>query len=90
MSTTTSEPRVRSSARHRDISLRTINLAAKNAECDQSVAFKVAIGLPVSPAVRERVAAELRRLGVEVPVLVTADQLLTSRPTAPGAVGGRS
>ena len=49
------------------VSVRVLRRAAAAADCDVRTATKVAHGLPVRGVVGERVAEELRKLGVDVP-----------------------
>jgi hypothetical protein len=73
-----------------DLSMRLLRRAAANADADIRTTVKVALGAPVRGIVGERVAEELRKLGVEVPapgVVRTADQV-EQEPAR--AVGGGS
>lgn len=75
------------SGKHTDLSMRTLRRVAAAADADIRTTTKVALGMPVRGIVGERIAEELRRAGINVPITMTADEL----EGAPArAAGGRS
>lgn len=63
--------------KHTELSMRTLRRVAAAADADIRTTTKVALGLPVRGIVAERIAEELKRAGVSIPV-TTADQLAAS------------
>jgi len=74
--------------KHVEISQKTLRIVAARAECDTRTAARAALGLPIKGAfLRERLFAELRKEGIEPPLMTTADDLEAQRP-ARAASGG--
>lgn len=73
-------------SKHQTISASIVRRAAASANTDVATARLVALGIPVvgDAIVRDRIVQELRRLGIEPPLLQTADQI----ENAPGPVAG--
>lgn len=77
--------------KHQDLSLRLLRRVAAAADADIRTTTKVALGFKVRGIVAERIAEELRRAGIEVPVVSSADQLeADQQQQARAAAGGGS
>lgn len=60
---------------HTELSQRILRRVAAAADADIRTTTKVALGIPVRGIVAERITEELRRAGISVPAIGTADDL---------------